>query len=293
MSINHPLKSALLALIVSVSATGTAAAQITDNPDRSLLDLINHNDPDLTEEEIAEEIANDPFSAFLTDTAVTEEADTIPMIQPSRLPSIAFMPVVFDRIDYIDSLDIADPEPLRADSTVNWLKVENERFRRYRDLKQSYMIHNPRAVRYNINTLPSPPKKYVATVDPQQSIITIEEEIVTAPVETTILSEVTQLDITRRNWLHDFSASLQFSQAYISPNWYQGGNNNINMIGNVRWNVKLNNKFHPNLIAEATTQYKLAIASAPQDEVHNYTISEDLFQFNGTLGLKAFNNWSY
>lgn len=285
----------MLALLLSLYVTGTAAAQALNNPDRSLLDLINHNDPDITEEEIAEEIASDPFSAFLTDTldTVAEEADSLPLIAPSRLPSIAFLPVVFDRIDYIDSIDFADPTPLLSDSIYNWLKVETDRNRRYRDLKQNYMIHNPAAVRYNINTLPAPPKKYVATVDPQQSVITIQEEIVTAPAAEPILSEVTQLDVKRRNWLHDFNASLQFSQAYISPNWYQGGNNNVNMIGNVRWNVKLNNKFYPNLIAEATTQYKLAIASAPQDEVHNYTISEDLFQFNGTFGVKAFDRWYY
>ena len=65
------------------------------------------------------------------------------------------------------------------------------------------------------------------------------------------------------------------------------------MIGNVRWNVKLNEKFHPNLMAEATTQYKLAISSAPNDTVHNYLISEDLFQFNGTFGVRAINNWYY
>ena len=295
MSFNHPLKSALIALLMSVATTGTVAAQLSSQPDTTLLDLLNHNDPDLTEEEIAEEIANDPFSAFLTDTLETGDdcEEPLLLIEPSTLPSIAFLPVVFDRIEYIDSVDFTNPEPLIADRTFNWLKIEADRSRRYRQLKQDYMIQNPAAVRYNINTLPSPPKKYVATVDPQQSTITIQEEIPAAPVEKPIVSEATQLDLSRRNWLHDFNASLQFSQAYISPNWYQGGNNNVNMIGNVRWNVKLNNKFHPNLIAEATTQYKLAIASAPQDEVHNYTISEDLFQFNGTLGVKAFNNWYY
>ena len=234
MSHNHPLKSALIALLVSVSAPGFVAAQSMLSPDRSLLDLINHNDPDITEEEIAEEIANDPFSAFLTDTLETDESvDTVALIGPVRLPSIAFMPVVFDRIEYVDSIDFLDPTPLVADSIFNWIKIEDYRSRRYRDLKQSYMINNPSAVRYNINTLPSPPKKYVATVDPQQSTITIEEDIVTTPAQAPIVSEVTLLDVSRRNWLHDFSASLQFSQAYISPNWYQGGNNNVNMIGNV------------------------------------------------------------
>ena len=79
----------------------------------------------------------------------------------------------------------------------------------------------------------------------------------------------------------------------MSPNWYQGGNNNVNMIANFRWKVKLNQKFHPNLMAEATTQYKLAISSAPQDSMRSYMISEDLFQFNGTFGVRAFKHWFY
>lgn len=280
---------------MSVATTGTVAAQLSSQPDTTLLDLLNHNDPDLTEEEIAEEIANDPFSAFLTDTLETGDdyEEPLQLIEPSTLPSIAFLPVVFDRIEYIDSVDFTNPEPLIADSTFNWLKIEADRSRRYRQLKQDYMIQNPAAVRYNINTLPSPPKKYVATVDPQQSTITIQEEIPAAPVERPIMSEATQLDLSRRNWLHDFNASLQFSQAYISPNWYQGGNNNVNGIGSFKWNVKLNQKFHPEFIVEATTEYKVGIASAPQDTIHAYNITQDQFQFNGTLGLKAFDKWYY
>lgn len=286
---NSTPKAILSALLMSVVTLSTAYAQSASTDGGSLLDLLNPNDPDITEEEVLEEIAGDPFSAFLTDTADTDSGQ--PVIPPVKLPSIAFMPVVFDRIDYIDTVSVTDGGPLPTDSITGWLDIEAFRNRRYRDLKQNYMIHHPEAVKYNLNTLPAPPKKYVATVNPQESTITISEVVELAPEP--IAAEVTQLDVARRNWLHDFSASLQFSQAYISPNWYQGGNNNVNMIGNVRWNVKLNEKFHPNLIAEATTQYKLAIASAPQDEVHNYQISEDLFQFNGTLGLKAFNNWYY
>lgn len=111
MSFNHPLKSALFALLMSVATTGTVSAQQPVTPDTSLLDYINHNDPDLTEEEIAEEIASDPFSAFITDTIQNSEAEPEPLrlIAPSELPSIAFLPVVFDRIDYVDSLDFTNP----------------------------------------------------------------------------------------------------------------------------------------------------------------------------------------
>ncbi len=286
-------KTYLLAIILSIAATLSLSAQeARHQADPSLLDLLNPDDPDITEEEIQEEMSIDAFSALLTDTVVENQADSAGhLIAPVPLPVIAFMPVVFDRMDFIDTVSVSDPSRLESNGIDDWLRAEAESYRIYRELKQNYMVRHPEKVRYNINTLPAPPKKYVATVDPQASTITISE-VATMP-DAPVPADVATLDVSRRNWLHDFSASLQFSQAYISPNWYQGGNNNVNMIGNTRWNVKLNNKFYPNIIVEATTQYKLAIASSPQDEVHKYTISEDLFQFNGTLGLKAFNHWYY
>ena len=45
--------------------------------------------------------------------------------------------------------------------------------------------------------------------------------------------------IDERHWMHQFSGNIQFSQAYVSPNWYQGGNNNLNIIAHAIWNVKL------------------------------------------------------
>lgn len=98
----------------------------------------------------------------------------------------------------------------------------------------------------------------------------------------------------RRHWLHKAGASLQFSQAYISPNWYQGGNNNLTLIVDGLWNVKLNEVFHPTLMFESNIQYKLGLYSTPQDQYHKYSISEDLFQWNMKAGIRAFRKkWFY
>lgn len=97
----------------------------------------------------------------------------------------------------------------------------------------------------------------------------------------------------RRHWIRSFNASLQFSQAYISPNWYQGGSNNLNMLAQMVYHVKLNTKYHPNLLFETTAQYKLGMNNAPDDSIHGYNISDDLFQVNTTFGIKAMKNWYY
>lgn len=99
--------------------------------------------------------------------------------------------------------------------------------------------------------------------------------------------------VKKRHWIRTFASSLQFSQAYVSPNWYQGGNNNLNTLIKVQYDVKLNPKYHPNLLFVSTLRYKLGLNSAPDDDLRNYSISEDLLQFNSTLGIKAASRWYY
>lgn len=234
---------------------------------------------------------------FISDPEPEEYSDSVQapcLIKPHTLPRIAFMPVVFDKVVFLDSVKADDSlhlaQPLFAET--EWIRQIAESNRRYRELKQRYMIDYPERVRYNINTLPVPPKTYKATVDPSSSRITIDE-VITSVAESDLKSGVATVEKIQKHWLHDFQSSAQFSQAYVSPNWYQGGDNNVNVLANVKWSVKLNKKFHPNLIAEATTQYKFGAASAPSDSIHSYTINQDMFQFNGTLGLRAVNNWYY
>lgn len=101
------------------------------------------------------------------------------------------------------------------------------------------------------------------------------------------------VDIEKRLWLKTFNASLQFSQAYISPNWYQGGKNNLNMLGNLYYNIKLNERFYKDIMFETTMQYKLGLNNAPGDTIRNYSISEDLFQLTSKFGLRAAQRWFY
>lgn len=95
------------------------------------------------------------------------------------------------------------------------------------------------------------------------------------------------------NWLHVFNIGLQLSQAYVSDNWYQGGNSYLAFLGNFMWDVQLNPVYHPKIIFQSTLSYKLAINSTPDDEYHKYSVSQDLFQYNLKAGYKAVHNWYY
>lgn len=209
--------------------------------------------------------------------------DTTISMRP--LPIRLFGPLTYTSYEYLDSVDMWHKE-LSGDSIMRWLEEENAAQQRAKRIAQTFMINHPQYVPYNIALLPEPPRKYTVTVDPKDHTIHIDEV-------TPEIVDHFDVYVKKRHWIRTFASSLQFSQAYVSPNWYQGGNNNLNMLINVQYDVKLNPKYHPNLLFESTFRYKLGLNSAPDDELRNYSISEDLLQFNSTLGIKAARRWYY
>lgn len=212
--------------------------------------------------------------------------DTLVVIKP--LPDIFFGPVVYDTFEFADTASVFTPD-YSGYPEMRWLEEANAQNRTMKRIRRDLFFNHPEKVRYNITLLPEAPKKFHAVVNPEEHTIEIREVAVDVPAASTISSAPVQ----KRHWIRAFNASLQFSQAYVSPNWYQGGNNNLNMLATLFYNVKLNPEYHPNLLFETTAQYKLGMNSAPDDSVHNYSISEDLFQVNSTFGLKAAKRWYY
>jgi len=225
---------------------------------------------------------------------MTVPTDTTLNVSDRMYNEIFYLPLVFDHYDMFLSEKAGNPmtEEFPADSLpdsfFNRLVKRNYRQRYF---MQQVMSEMPEIVRYNMATMPRPPKKFVMHLDPSTAKLTVEE-FKEAPVDT-MKQIVPELNPGHIDWLHTFDGSLQFSQAYVSPNWYQGGNSNLNMIVNALYNVQLNPKFHPNVIFETTVSYKLGLNNAPEDSLHKYNISEDLFQINTKFGLKAARRWYY
>lgn len=240
---------------------------------------------------VEEVVKNEETALAEAAAAIASEplrVDTTLDVTDDMLPTIMYLPAVFGTYEF------ASPDG-GFGQTVK--PADQNRFdrliaahQRGNMMLQDYMIDNASKVRYNIATLPEAPKQYVATVDPSTARVTVKEIVVN---DEEMKGEVETVEVKRRHWLHDFTGLIQFSQAYNSPNWYQGGNNNLNMIINGVWKVKLNPAFHPNLLFENTVAYKLALNSAPDDSLRNYSISEDLLQINTKFGVKAFKNWYY
>lgn len=205
-----------------------------------------------------------PSYQSLAGVAFQANDSTVQTIHPASLPA-----------------DIADPIP-------EWFKTTLRMRNQLHDARLRMMIANPYTIQYTDWELPIPPRlpnedhsyhAYLKTLNlPEPS----PEDVVIPTVE-----------IKKKHWLHYFNVGLQFSQAYVSNNWYQGGNSYLAGLFNFTWNVDLNTVYHPKLLFQSSLQYKLAVNSNPKGSLHKYNTSQDLFQYSIKGGLKAFNHWFY
>ena len=222
--------------------------------------------------------------------AVMAVAPVVARAQADSTSSYLLMPLVFDKQP---SAAVVSQEPgkqqpgLKVDDT--WIDRAQQRWGRTHDTRYRLMINKPELVPFNENVLPKPPKEVVVETSPADAELQVEPR----NLATEQFKPIDRREVKVHNWLHSFVGSLQGTQAYISNNWYQGGENNLNLLADVQWDCNLNQKLHPNWLFNNTLHYKLGVATAKGDTLRNYSINEDNFQFSSQVGYKAVKNWYY
>lgn len=222
--------------------------------------------------------------------AVMAVVPVVARAQADSTSSYLLMPLVFDKQQ---SAAAVSQEPgkqqpgLKVDDT--WIDRAQQRWGRTHDTRYRLMINKPELVPFNENVLPKPPKEVVVETSPADAELQVEPR----NLATEQFKPIDRREVKVHNWLHSFVGSLQGTQAYISNNWYQGGENNLNLLADVQWDCNLNQKLHPNWLFNNTLHYKLGVATAKGDTLRNYSINEDNFQFSSQVGYKAVKNWYY
>lgn len=97
--------------------------------------------------------------------------------------------------------------------------------------------------------------------------------------------------IALRKWVASGNALLQFTQNYISPNWYKGGNSNMAILGILSGSVKYDNK--KNVTWENTGEWRAGFNSVSGDTIHLLSTNDDVFKIYSKLGIRAFNDFYY
>lgn len=224
--------------------------------------------------------------------SATVAADTL-MVTPMPYNILIYSGIEVDDVTCDPVLSL--PEPVLMERKNPWhiavdksgLEAQMRGWKAYRLTAQRLMLGASHTIHYFASELPEPPQLMPLTDVPVAPVAKAVPE--SLPTEAPVVKQ----HLSPRHWLHIANANVQFSQAYISPNWYQGGENSLTLLVSALWNVKLNPAYHPDVLFENNVQYKLGLYSTPNDQYHKYNISEDQFQWNLTAGLKAFKKWYY
>lgn len=222
---------------------------------------------------------------------------------PDSVDRVVYLPVAGDDspwdladlpVQKPDSVIVREAVPreplspvITGDVVPAWLGREARLFDGQLDLIYMDVINNPSQRNVAFWTLPLPPSmppedySYSAFLRRQKLDVSIDAAV------------IEEVEIEKKHWLHLVNAAVQLSQAYLSKNWYQGGTDYLALLANFLWDVQLNPVYHPDMMFQSTLSYKLGLNATGNNDLHKYTISEDLFQYNIKFGYKAAHHWYY
>ncbi|OIP81908.1 MAG: hypothetical protein AUK44_09020 [Porphyromonadaceae bacterium CG2_30_38_12] len=86
-------------------------------------------------------------------------------------------------------------------------------------------------------------------------------------------------------WTTKANAYLQFSENYVSPNWHQGGSNNMAILSTL--NAKLNFDNKKTIQWENTAEWRAGFNTVAGDTLRLLNTNDDVFRVNSKLGIKA------
>lgn len=228
---------------------------------------------------------HEPQQCVLPDSLLSEEADPK---EAHRVMEILLEEARLKAEEAGRDAEEANRAAASADPLPAWFRIALQEERIRHDVRYRYMLANPSGIDYASWDVPEPPR----LPEEDYSYIAFLEslDLPEVDVEAAVLPEIVQL---RHNWLHKFSTGIHLSQAYVSTNWYQGGNSYLSLLFDFAWDVNLNQVFYPKLLFNSSLSYKLAVNSAPKGSLHKFSISQDQFQYNLKTGIKAWEKWFY
>lgn len=101
-----------------------------------------------------------------------------------------------------------------------------------------------------------------------------------------------ELEVKKPNfWKTAGNMTLQFTQNYISGNWYKGGESTNTLVSGFTFDVNYDDK--QKLQFDNRLEMKLGFTTAPSDTMHRYRTNTDLIRVSSKLGLRAFKAWYY
>ncbi len=92
-------------------------------------------------------------------------------------------------------------------------------------------------------------------------------------------------------WTKKGNAYLQFTQSYISSNWYNGGESNNTFLSGVELEANYNDQ--QRVEWDNKFEWKLGFINSRSDSLHRYKTNSDLLRLTSKFGYKAIKYWYY
>ena len=91
-------------------------------------------------------------------------------------------------------------------------------------------------------------------------------------------------------WTTNGGVSLQFTQGFVSKNWYKGGESNFSLLSTADYTF---NYKYENFTWDNRLEGKLGFVTTPSDTCHNYMTNNDYIKYTTKFGYKAAGDWYY
>ena len=92
-------------------------------------------------------------------------------------------------------------------------------------------------------------------------------------------------------WYTGGNGALQFTQNFISSNWYKGGESTNSVLMNLQLNANYNDQ--QKIQFDNMFEAKIGFNTVSSDTIRQYRINTDLLRISSKLGVKATSNWYY
>lgn len=228
------------------------------------------------------------FNTYLKDRVIT--APTNSMVYFTQILSL---PLVSRSIGYLDDpmkigiapiTELSAPrfEPIRMPKTDNMLAQENLLY-----TLQKIQAEHPEVISYGKDFLEAfqPDYKPIGYKSDNLNIVNIKSQYKKIHKNISTLEE---LPPQIKHWFPAYEGSLQFSQNYISDNWYKGGSSNLNLF--------IRNYFSLIYLTERVNWFnelesRLNLYNTSTDIKRRFRVGDDLLRFHSNYGNKIFKRW--
>ena len=119
-------------------------------------------------------------------------------------------------------------------------------------------------------------------------------DAVSAPLSDINPQAVADIVVQKPNfWITKGSFSTQLTQSFFSPNWYQGGVNNLNLLSMLTLEANYNNKRKVQWDNKLEARLGFYQNQGEDRKMGDIQSNQDLLRLTSKLNLKAIRNWNY